>query len=223
MNKAIFKRLIQIFFTLLIQSIILFVSAWTLKWHWAWVFISTGIVILIINLIVIPTVVIEERGKKKENVKKWDKILTTINIFPMLGIYLLAGLDYKFNWSIDLSIKIHIAGLVFFFLGSMIFTWSMVSNKFFSTMVRIQEERKHQVATGGPYKYVRHPGYVGFIIMVLATPIALGSLYAVSMSVIVVLILIIRTTFEDKTLKNELKGYIEYSENVKYKLVPFLW
>ncbi len=223
MNKNIFRRMIQTISTLLLQGTILFISAWSLSWIWAWILISVGIIILIINAIVLPIEVIEERGRKKENVKKWDKILTTVNIFPMLGMYIISGLDYKFNWSIELPISIHIIGILITFLGSILFTWSMVSNKFFSTMVRIQDERDHKVAIEGPYKYVRHPGYVGFIIMVLATPIALGSLYALSMSAIVSIIFIIRIALEDKTLNKELNGYKEYSKNVKYKLVPFIW
>ena len=223
MNKNVLKRLIQVVFTLIIQGIILFISAWTIKWHWAWIFLSLGIIMLIINLFVIPVELMEERGKKKENVKKWDKILTSINIIPMLGIYIVSGLDYRLGWSINPSILIHITGLVFYFLGSMFFTWSMISNKYFSTMVRIQIERGHEVATSGPYKYIRHPGYVGFIVMVLATPLSLGTLYALLMSGITIILLIIRTSLEDKTLKNELEGYLEYSNKVKYKLIPFIW
>jgi len=222
-NINIVKRLIQTVLTLLFQGIILFLSAWTIKWIWAWIFILTGVLILIINMVVIPSEVIEERGRKKENVKKWDKILTTIISFPYIGIYILSGLDYRFNWSINFNISIHITGLLFFILGAMIFTWSMISNKFFSTMVRIQTEREHQVATTGPYKIIRHPGYVGFILMSLATPISLGSLYGLIMSGFVVVILIIRTALEDRTLKNELTGYLEYSKKVKYRLVPFIW
>jgi len=99
----------------------------------------------------------------------------------------------------------------------------MVSNKFFSTMVRIQEERGHTLAAEGPYKYVRHPGYVGYILMVIATPVALGSIYAILMSFLVMIIFIIRTAMEDKTLLNELEGYEKYSQKVKYKLIPFIW
>jgi len=215
--------MIQTVLTLFLQGAILFVTAWSFKWSWAWIFISTGVIILIINAMVLPKEVIEERGKKKENVKKWDKILTTINIFPLLGIYVLSGLDYRFHWTNSLSSGIHIIGLALVFLGSMIFTWSMVSNKFFSTMVRIQDDRDHKVATKGPYKYVRHPGYVGFIIMCIATPVSLGSLYALTMAILVCIIFIIRTKLEDKTLAAELSGYKEYSKQVKYKLIPFLW
>jgi len=201
----------------------MFVTAWSYKWAWAWIFISTGVIILIINAILLPREVIEERGKKKKNVKKWDRILTRINIIPFLGIYILAGLDYRFHWTIGLGSEIHIIGLVFVLAGSMIFTWSMISNKFFSTMVRIQDDRGHKVATKGPYKFVRHPGYVGFIIMTLATPIALGSIYALTMAFLVCIVFLVRTQLEDKTLVAELPGYNEYSNQVKYKLIPFIW
>lgn len=223
MNKDIFRRIVQVISILLIQCFILFACAGTLKWNWAWIFISTGVIILVINYLVLPREVMEERGKKKRNVKRWDKILMTINTIPILGIYILSGLDYRFNWSGDLPVIIHVTGLVILFLGSMLFTWSMVSNKFFSTMVRIQGERGHSIAAEGPYKYVRHPGYVGFILMAMATPVALGSIYALSMSFLVLIIFIIRTALEDKTLLRELEGYEGYSQKVKYRLFPFIW
>jgi protein-S-isoprenylcysteine O-methyltransferase Ste14 len=223
MNKDIIRRMAQVIATLLIQSIILFVSAGTLSWNWAWLFIVTGIFILVINYIVLPREVIEERGREKKNVKKWDKVLMSINIIPILGIYILSGLDDRFSWSPDLHYSIHLIGLVGVFLGSMLFTWSMVSNKFFSTMVRIQSEQGHSIAAEGPYKYVRHPGYVGFALMAIATPVALGSFYALSMSFLVMIIFIVRTALEDKTLLRELEGYEEYSKKVKYRLIPFIW
>ena len=223
MNKNIFQRVVQTILTLVFQSLILFISAGTLYWMWAWIFMLTGAIILVINFMVLPREVIEERGRKKGNVKKWDKILTTISIIPLLGIYIISGLDYRFKWSGDLHISINISGIVLSFLGAMLFTWSMVSNRYFSTMVRIQEERGHQVATEGPYKYVRHPGYVGYIVMVISTPLALASLYALIMSLIVSAIFIIRTALEDKTLSIELDGYKEYSKKVRYRLIPFIW
>lgn len=223
MNKDVFRRIIQVISTLFIQGFILFISAWSLDWSWAGIFIATGVIILIINFMVLPREVIEERGRKKENVKKWDKVLMTMNIILFLGIYVLSGLDFRFNWSNDLPNSIHVIGLIIVFLGSMLFTGSMVSNKFFSTMVRIQDERGHRVATEGPYKYVRHPGYVGYILMELATPLALGSIVALSMSCFVIIIFIIRTALEDKTLNIELEGYEEYSKKVKYRLIPFIW
>ncbi|MBA7590421.1 hypothetical protein ES708_32541 [subsurface metagenome] len=182
-----------------------------------------SVVILIINLLVIPVELIEERGRLKKDAKKWDKVLTSINIVPTILLYVCSGLDYRFNLTGNVNILINIAGLVLSFSGAMLFTWSMISNKFFSTQVRLQTDRKHTVATGGPYRFVRHPGYVGYIIMSFATPMALGTLWGLIFSGITGILLIIRTALEDNTLKRELAGYDEYAEKVKYRLIPFLW
>ena len=223
MNKDIIRRLVQVFSVLLLQGAILFIAAGTLSWKWAWIVLLLGLFLLIINLIFLPAELIEERGRKKENVKKWDRMLTSIVSFPTILMYVFSGLDHRFNWTGDIHIVINIAGLVLIFLGSMIFTWSMVSNKFFSTLVRLQIDRQHTVVTEGPYKYVRHPGYLGYIIFTLATPIALGTFWGLVFSGIICILLIVRTALEDATLKKELPGYSEYTENVKYKLIPLLW
>jgi protein-S-isoprenylcysteine O-methyltransferase Ste14 len=223
MNKNIIKRIIQVLFTFILTGVIMFLSAWTIKWQWAWALISANIIILIINLFVLPAEVIEERGRKKENVKTWDRILTVISIAPYFGLYVVAGLDYRFYWSAELEACVHSISLLCYFLGSMLVTWAMVSNRFFSTMVRLQTDRGHQVATGGPYRLVRHPGYVGFIVSTIAVPLILGSLYGLIVSAISVIIFIIRTALEDRTLKAELEGYLEYSKRVKYRLLPYIW
>ncbi|MDX9799254.1 MAG: isoprenylcysteine carboxylmethyltransferase family protein [Bacteroidales bacterium] len=223
MNSDIVKRIAQVIFTFLLQGSLLFISAGTLCWNWAWFLLATEIIILLINFVVLPGEVIKERGGEKKNVKKWDKILIGFSIIPSLGVYIISGLDYRFSWSPYLKPIIHIISLIILLLASMLFTWSMVSNKFFSTMVRIQKELGHTIAAEGPYKYVRHPGYVGYILMILATPFALGSLYALIASALVMTIFFIRTALEDKTLMTELEGYEEYSRKVKYRLIPFIW
>ena len=223
MNKDIIRRLIQVFSVLILQGAILFIAAGTFSWKWAWAVLLLGLLLLIINGILLPADLIEERGRKKENVKKWDKVLSSIISIPTILMYVFSGLDYRFKWTGDVPIVVNIAGLVFIFLGSMLFTWSMVSNKFFSTLVRLQIDRQHTVATEGPYKYVRHPGYFGYIIFTVATPVALGAFWGLVFSVIIGILLIVRTALEDATLKKELPGYADYTENVKYKLIPLLW
>jgi protein-S-isoprenylcysteine O-methyltransferase Ste14 len=222
-NKNIMRRLIQVFSTLIIQGLILFIAAGTIYWKWAWILLLLGVAILIINLFVMPRELIEERGRPKEDAKKWDKNITSINIVPTILVYVCSGLDYRFEWTGSVDTIIHIIGLILTFLGSMLFTWSMVSNRFFSTLVRLQFDRQHTVATGGPYKYIRHPGYVGYIVMSISAPIALGTLSALVFSGITCLLFILRTALEDNTLKRELEGYAEYAEKVKYRLIPLIW
>ena len=200
MSKNIVKRVIQVLFSFILTGVIMFMSAGTIAWKWAWALICANILILAINFFVLPTEVIEERGRKKENVKKWDRILTAVSIVPYFGLYIVAGLDYRFYWSPELDSGVHATSLLCYFLGSMLATWAMVSNRFFSTMVRLQTDRGHQVATGGPYRFVRHPGYVGFIVTGMAVPLILGSLYALPVSALSAVILVIRTALEDETL-----------------------
>jgi protein-S-isoprenylcysteine O-methyltransferase Ste14 len=223
LNINIAKRVTQVLFTFILTGAVMFLSAWTVAWKWAWILMGVNIVVLGINFFALPAELIEERGRKKENVKAWDRILAVMGIVPYFGVYVVAGLDYRFYWSPELDACVHALSLLCYFLGSMLVTWAMVSNRFFSTMVRLQTDRDHTVATGGPYRFVRHPGYVGFIITLVTTPIILGSLYALPVSALSVILLVIRTALEDATLKAELGGYAEYSKKVKYRLLPFIW
>lgn len=149
MNTNIIRRLVQVFLTLFIQGVILFAAAGTLFWKWAWILLLLGVVILIIDLLVIPAELIEERGRSKKDAKKWDKVLTSINIIPTILLYVCSGLDYRFNLTGNVNIVINITGLVLFFSGAMLFTWSMISNKFFSTLVRLQTDRKQLLLPEG--------------------------------------------------------------------------
>ena len=217
------KRLLQIVGQFLFIGILLFASAGTLDWIWAWVYFAAVIGILIVNALVMPRELIAERGATKENVKAWDKWIALAMLVLSIGIYLIAGLNERFGWSPDLSLALHLFGLITFVLGNLLFTWAMVSNKFFSTAVRIQAERGQTVETGGPYRYVRHPGYVGYIVSTLATPLLLGSWWAFLFAVPLMGVMIFRTAMEDRTLQQELDGYSEYAARVRYRLVPGVW
>jgi protein-S-isoprenylcysteine O-methyltransferase Ste14 len=224
MRAAIVKRLIQVVVQLLILVALLFISAGRLDWGWAWAYLGVSVGILAVNALVMPPELIAERGQVgKEDIKSWDRVVTTISILPALGAPIVAGLDERLGWSPQLALAIHLIGLAFLVLGQGLFTWSMVSNKFFSTSVRIQMDRDHTVAVGGPYRYVRHPGYVGFIVSALAMPLALGSLWALIPAAMTLCLFVIRTALEDKTLQEELDGYREYAAQVRYRLLPGVW
>jgi protein-S-isoprenylcysteine O-methyltransferase Ste14 len=222
-RKNLLKRFIQVIMQIVLFAVLLFVSAGRLVWYWAWIYLGTYIVIITINAFILPNDLIEERGKSKENVKKWDRVIMTLNIFPALGLLVVAGLDCRFGWAPKLNSWIQVVALMLMILGNAFFTWAMLSNHFFSTAVRIQFDRSHQVATGGPYNYMRHPGYVGFIVINLATPLILGSLWALIPGAIMAVLFIIRTALEDSTLQKELEGYKEYAQKVKYRLIPGIW
>jgi protein-S-isoprenylcysteine O-methyltransferase Ste14 len=222
-RKNILKRMVQVFLLLLFTSALLFLSAGNPKWMWGWIYIFIYLAYIVVNASILPKELIAERGKSKDNVKKWDKTLNKINIIPGLGLILIAGLDHRFHWTSDFSIFIHLLGLILYALGSFLFSWSMMSNYYFSTLVRIQIDRDHKVATTGPYRLVRHPGYSGFILSSFGVPVILGSLWALVPAFITGILFVIRTILEDQTLYSELEGYKEFSEKTRYRLIPGIW
>jgi protein-S-isoprenylcysteine O-methyltransferase Ste14 len=137
---------------------------------------------------------------------------------------LIGGLDAgRYGWSPKFSWWVYILSTLVYLFGQAIFLWAKRTNRFFSAVVRIQKDRGQQVCQEGPYKYVRHPGYIGGIFFTILTPILLGSLWGLIPQGIVIVYMIVRTKLEDDTLKKELPGYVEYANKVKYRLVPGIW
>jgi protein-S-isoprenylcysteine O-methyltransferase Ste14 len=192
----------------------------------AWLMMGFYVIMLAVNAIIMmrrSPEMVAERAEVREGTKNWDRVLTSVLALMWLLILLVTGLDKRFGWSPEIPIYIQIIAFVLLMLGYSFSSWAMISNPFFSGTVRIQEERGHAVATSGPYRYVRHPGYSGWILANLATPVALGSLWGLLPGVLAALLFVIRTSMEDQTLREELNGYRAYSEQVRYRLVPGIW
>ena len=226
MTPALRKRLVQILFLVLLQAVVLFLSVW--KWDWwnAWAYLGLYLAFLVFNIIVIlpgHKDLAEERSRVGPGTKGWDKVIGSIGAFGGLLILALAGLDERFGWAGAISLEVQIAAFVLLGLSYPLFTWAMVSNKFFATTVRIQKERGHTVQTGGPYRFVRHPGYASLLVSYITIPIALGSLWACIPMALLVVNLFLRTALEDRTLQNELGGYKDYAARVRYRLLPGIW
>ena len=128
----------------------------------------------------------------------------------------------RFRWS-NLGIHFGILGCVMFILGAVFIHWAMLVNSHFEATVRIQNDRGHRIITTGPYKIVRHPGYFGAILWGISTPLIIGSVYGLIPGSVAGIVRIIRTSLEDKLLCKELKGYVEYTKRVRYRLLPELW
>lgn len=222
-NQGIQKRFIQIGVYFLVLAATLFISAGRIDWVWAWAYLGGGVATLIVNAFVMPRELIAERAQPKENVKGWDKVITLLTLLPTLGLLITAGLDERFDWSDSFNSLVQLGALAIMMLGQGLVTWAMTANKFFSTAVRIQTDRGHRVATAGPYHYVRHPGYVGFMIVNLVTPLVLGSWWALICAALIIGLFIARTALEDRMLQDELEGYKEYATQVRYRLLPGVW
>lgn len=222
------KWIVQAAFGLVGYGLVLFLAAGTVYWIWGW----AQLVILAAFLAAHPLLLIpinpellaeREKGFRDVGVKTWDRWIGALATGALLPLWVVAGLDVRFQWTGPMPPGSHVAGLLANVLGYALFLWAMVSNAFFSEGVRIQKERDHAVASGGPYRYVRHPGYAGAILAGLATPFLLGSLWALIPAAISATLYIVRTWLEDKTLVEELPGYDGYAQQTRYRLLPGLW
>jgi len=168
---------------------------------------------------------IAERGKfsQKEGIAPWDRVLMPLGIAVATVMLIVAGLDKRFEWSPSLPLWLRMTAVAVIALGYSLSTWAMLVNRFFSAVVRIQRDRGHTVVSSGPYRCIRHPGYAGAVVTSLATPLLLGSLWALTSAALAVCLLIIRTALEDRTLQDELEGYHDYAARVRYRLLPGVW
>lgn len=218
--------IISLIFLILIAGS-LFISAGTIEWWQAWVYIFTAAAIQVLDYIVLVPIspdLLGERSRYQKGVKAWDQVLSRLmaTIGP-LSIWIVAGLDFRYSWSFDIPIWLEVIAFEFVILGGLLALWAMAANRFFIGMVRIQDERGHQVINAGPYRYIRYPGYLGSLSFILFTPLALGSLWALVPAMVTMVVILLRTYLEDSTLMNELHGYQEYSKEVHYRLVPRIW
>jgi len=229
LKKSGIMVLVGTFLVPFVQGILFFVSAGRINIFGAWLYLVISFIGMFGGVAVVSIFdpeLINERGlwKKKKDTKGWDKIiLRAINIFGFCLPPVIAGLDVgRFRWS-NLGIHFGIGGCVLFIPGAVFIHWAMLVNRHFEASVRIQKDRGHRVITTGPYRIVRHPGYVGVILWGISTPLIFGSVYGLIPAGITVILLIIRTSLEDKLLRSELNGYVEYTKRVRYKLLPGLW
>ncbi len=223
---GILKRFGTITIFFIVIAFLLFLAAGRLNWVWAWVYLGISLFTVIINgTIMLRTSpeTIAERGEIRIT-KKWDKVVSGLYTLAMyFALPLVAGLDVRLDWTRNLNIAWHILGAMILAVGLELTSWAMIANAYFSTAVRIQSDRSHRVCSSGPYRFVRHPGYVGVILQSIGVPILLGSLWALISGIMAAAFIIIRTSLEDRTLQAELPGYQDYVQKVRYRLVPGIW
>ena len=227
-RRGIIRWIVQAILGLVAYGLVLFLAAGRIDWLWGWAQLVVLAAFLaahpLLLLPINPELLAErEKGFRDEGVKGWDRWLAGLAAGSVLPLWVLAGLDVRFGWTGTMPTTIHLAGLLANILGYGLFLWAMVSNAFFSEGVRIQEERGHRVAENGPYRYVRHPGYAGAILSGLATPFLLGSLWALVPAAVMVVLYVLRTGLEDRTLLEELPGYTEYARRTRFRLLPGAW
>ena len=209
----------------LVFAALVFVPAGRLDWTLGWIYVGLVFVNVAITwacLLRWNPELIERRIRFGKWTKTWDKVWAVLCAPIMIAVYVVAGFEAR-DGVTSLSGAAWLVGLAIFIPGSAMLTWSMVVNPFFEKTVRIQTDHGHRVIDTGPYAYVRHPGYLGFMGWILSTPLLLASAWAFVPAVLAVVGIMIRTALEDRTLHAELPGYPEYAARVRFRLIPGVW
>lgn len=210
----------------LVMAVLVFWPAGTLRWASGWLFLAVFTVATVVAGLVlwrVNPVIFAARSRVQEGTKRWDRVLLAVFMPLLMAILPVAGLDaVRFHWlpappwAVTLGYALMLAGIA-------LVTWAQAVNRFFEPGVRIQSERGHRVIDTGPYAYVRHPGYVGAIAMFFGMALSLGSLMALIPAAATTALLVLRTAWEDETLRRELPGYSDFAAKTRYRLLPGVW
>lgn len=225
-EKLGFRVIVKSLSIFLIIGLVTFLTAWRLDYWQGWVYNALNIFFVLLTYIVLidHKDLIRERFQPGEGMKQWDRVYYWISTPLFFVMLILSILDAtRFSWEPSVPLIIMFLGIILYSIGQILGLWAKRVNKFFSSVVRIQTERKQEVCTTGPYRFVRHPGYLGGLFLTIGTPLMLGSFWGLLPAIVTILLMCGRTYLEDATLKNQLPGYRDYSKKVRYKLIPFLW
>jgi protein-S-isoprenylcysteine O-methyltransferase Ste14 len=210
-----------------VMSAVFFGSAGTVAWPQAWLYMVIQFSFHTMTAVWLkkhnPQLLKERMAFLKPTAKKWDKVILVISTIVFFPYLLLPGLDaVRYHWS-SVPLPVSVAAYAGVIVSFLLVFAVIRENAFLSRFVEVQKEKGHKVITTGPYRYVRHPMYVGVIILLYSIPVALGSLWTLLPATVLTLLFVIRTHLEDKTLHEELEGYKSYSRTVKYRLLPWVW
>jgi len=191
-----------------------------------WFFIWINIILFVIQLVIFSANAGFNKGRQRPSIGgKWrDRLFFLVYVLIFLSVFVVSSLDTgRYRWTRDFPVYGYVIGYILYISSVGLFSWSMWTNRFFLSTARVQKESGQEVAQNGPYRFIRHPGYLSSIMIVTATPLVFGSMRGFAPAFIVIVILIIRTFIEDEALQEGLPGYTEYAKKIKYRLLPYIW
>jgi protein-S-isoprenylcysteine O-methyltransferase Ste14 len=205
-----------------LAAVALFGSAGTIEILGFWVYVAIFAAVMVASFTLLDPELLRERMRPGG---RRPPIALRLFTLVMILHWVIAGLDRgRFHWSDSVPLWLRVAGLIVVAGGYALALWAMRVNRFFSSVVRIQSDRGQHVITTGPYAYIRHPGYLAGILIIVASGIGLGSWLAAALLVIFSLpFLLYRAVSEDRVLQSELAGYRDYASRVRWRIIPGLW
>jgi len=221
-SLLIIRTLLVYLFSLFFVGLLIFFPAGSIKFWNGWLFLGALFIPMfgvLIYLLVKDPDLLAKRMKTKEK-EKTQKTYLILSIIVCFITFIVPGLDFRLNWS-HVPLSVVLISTIIMISGYLMFFIVMKQNTYASRVIEIQDEQK--LIDTGLYSFVRHPMYLAGTILYGFAPLVLGSFYALIPMVFIPILLIIRIKNEEKVLINGLKGYDEYMEKVKYRLLPFIW
>jgi len=221
-NKLKKTVIIRLFLVFTVLGLMLFLPAGTFLYLEAWVYMAIlliSMIFAVIYLIKNDPELLERRLRMKEKEAE-QKIIMAVSYLYCLVNFSIPGFDRRYGWS-KVPLAIVIIADVIILLGYVLFLFVLKENRYASRIIEVGQGQK--VITTGPYAAVRHPMYFSALLMYVFSPLALGSYWAMVATILLVFYLIVRIHNEEKFLTRELRGYREYAQKVKYRLIPGIW
>lgn len=215
-KRDVKRRVAMIIIQLLFGLSLLFGISGDITYIGAWLLGGLYIICYIFYGLFLPKKVIIARLTKVTHQPTYEKVLQIPMLLFGYGTYVVAALDKRMNWTMEIPWYMLILASVIFLMGMGIVLWSMSENPYFNQ--KVSTEEKHEVIVTGPYAVIRHPGYLGMMTYLTVVPLILESLFAMIPTVCLIICFIIRTNLEDKYLKDHLEGYQDYQKQVKKRL-----
>lgn len=221
--KVILQTLQSLMITALLGALLI-VASGKPDWAQAWIFVAVyGLCNWVSSFLLFTQVpeLLDARRKKHNGIRKSDKILILLYQSMYFPTLIIPGIEQRLNPH-DVPLVAD-AAFILIILSFLLITWAPLVNRHLETYIRIQTDRDHRVCTKGPYRMVRHPAYLGLILLFVGMPLSLGSVWGLVPAGLAMLFIILRTKLEDEILQNQLKGYREYTNQTQYRLFPGIW
>ena len=220
------KAIVASYLGVLLFAGLVFLAAWRVAYWQGFLYLVLALVGVTLSHILVPagSTITVDRAREAPSGRDWDRRLLGAYFLVNIVTFVIAGMDSgRFRWTGDVPAGVTVAGAVLMLLGQVLFALAKRENAFFSSTVRIQAERNHQICDTGLYRVVRHPGYLGMLTSLLAFPLVMNSYWAFVPAGIGASVLVVRTVLEDRFLAEELPGYTDYTDRTRRKLIPGLF
>jgi protein-S-isoprenylcysteine O-methyltransferase Ste14 len=227
-RRAAVQQLVLTSILLAVQLLLFIAAAGEVPGIRPWIYFGAAflnyVVSTVVQYAVNPALLVHRLTLRRAGSKRWDEVVMRVsNLVVIVAIPVVAGVDLgRYHWS-TLDASCAVVGIGLLGLSTLLLNWAMAVNPHFEPTVRIQADRGHRVIATGPYRLVRHPGYLAGILFAPSMPLILGSVAALLPAAVYALLMLLRTWLEDRTLHRELTGYAEYAQRTTRRLLPGVW